>query len=103
MNKKSLIIIIMCMVGVLFTALSVSAASDAADNMTVGSEDQTVIEAQSIQEDVLRDTPGNFEDLNTTIYDTSIPEGGTVSLSRITHTLTAITSQTGSPSTGKSL
>ena len=80
MNKKSLIIIIMCMVGVLFTALSVSAASDAADNMTVGSEDQTVIEAQSIQEDVLRDTPGNFEDLNTTIYDTSIPEGGTVSL-----------------------
>ncbi|MBR3155564.1 MAG: hypothetical protein IKF13_01955, partial [Methanobrevibacter sp.] len=82
MNKKSLIIIIMCMVGVLFTALSVSAASDAADNMTVGSEDQTIIEAQNMQEDMLKDTSGTFEDLNNTVHDNSIPQGGTVDLEK---------------------
>ena len=70
------------MVCVLFTALSVSAASDAADNMTVGSEDQTIIEAQNMQEDMLKDTPGTFEDLNNTVHDNSIPQGGTVDLEK---------------------
>ena len=82
MKGKSLIIIIMCMVVVLFSTLSVSFANDAADNMTMGSEDQTIIEAQHIEEDVLKDTPGSFDDLNDAVTDPSISVGGTVSLDK---------------------
>ena len=78
------IIVILCLFGVFFSALSFASASDALGNETLSvsmmEEAENTITLSSSEETALEAPSQSFDDLKDTIQDSSVPEGGTVTL-----------------------